>query len=244
MFPSSIDPKEIENFEKLAHHWWDVEGPYKPLHDMTPARLHYIVGTLREYFGRQEGRKPFTDLEILDVGCGGGLISEPLARLGAQMTGIDAGQANILSAQQHACQQNLPIHYRVASVEELVQEGKRYDGLIVLEVIEHVVDPEAFVRHCAHLLKEKGVMIFSTLNRTVHSFIKAIVAAEYILRWLPVGTHQWNKFVRPRELREMVQKTGLSPGVPQGLTFHPLTRAWELSPNTAVNYFLAAYQHK
>lgn len=236
----TLDPKEIESFNKVAQEWWDLKGPFKPLHRMNPLRMRFIRDAISTQFKREpEDRLPFKGLDLVDVGCGGGLVTEPLARLGGRVTGIDAGIEAIKVAQAHAAEQNLKIDYQLSTVEELAQKKKKFDGVIALEIVEHVADVPAFLEACCALLKPGGVIVFSTLNRTLKSFALAILGAEYILRWMPKGTHQWGKFVRPSELSRGLQKNGVRLTSLKGMVFNPLTQDWSLGNDIQVNYILS-----
>ncbi len=238
---SNLDPEEIERFQRLAKAWWDPAGKFRPLHQIGPARLAFIRNELTRHFGRDNtGLRPLKDLAVLDVGCGGGLISEPLARLGARVTGIDPGEKNIVIARDHAAPQGLDIDYRVTTVEELGATGAQYDAVVCLEVVEHVPDVAAFVKSCADLVRPGGMLILSTINRTLKSYALAIVAAEYVLGWLPRGTHQWERFVTPDELARHVTAAGLAQPRFEGFTYSPLKDVWSLAPETDVNYLAAA----
>ena len=235
---SSIDAQEIENFSKDAGQWWDENGPFKPLHRLNPVRLSYIKAQICKVFERDvDDLKALKGLDILDVGCGGGLVCEPLARLGGNVTGADADAAAIDVAQDHAKASGLKIEYLNKPAEEIDQQ---FDVVLALEIIEHVADPQEFVESVAKLAKPGGLVIFSTLNRNPKSFLLGIVAAEYILRWVPQGTHNWNKFVRPSELAKMGRQTGLEAQDITGLIFDPLKNEFRLSKNDLdVNYLLS-----
>jgi 2-polyprenyl-6-hydroxyphenyl methylase/3-demethylubiquinone-9 3-methyltransferase len=238
---STIDPEEIARFSALAAEWWDPTGKFKPLHRLNPMRMAYIRDRLCERFDRDpRSLRSLEGLKILDIGCGGGLVSEPLCRLGADVTGIDASDKNITTASVHAEEGGLSIDYRATSAEELAAAGPGYDAVIALEVVEHVVQVPLFLDSCAKLIKPGGALIMSTLNRTAKSYLMAIVGAEYILRWLPRGTHQWEKFLRPSELTDGVERSGLTVSNLTGSTYNPLTDEWRPSRDLAVNYMLYA----
>ena len=230
--------EEIENFESKADQWWDTEGPSKPLHKLNPTRIGYIKGQICAHFGRDfENFNALDGLTILDVGCGGGLVCEPLARLGATVTGIDAGEKAIAVAQDHAAQNNLDITYKCETSDD--HEGQ-YDVVLALEIIEHMDDVAAFVASVCKLVKKDGLVIFSTLNRTAKSYALGIVAAEYILRWVPTGTHEWKKFVKPSELARHASAQGIQVQDITGLTYNPLIDHFSLSKNdVSVNYFMS-----
>jgi 2-polyprenyl-6-hydroxyphenyl methylase/3-demethylubiquinone-9 3-methyltransferase len=235
----SVNPEEIKNFEALAHEWWDENGAFKMLHQLNPPRLQFIKNHICQVFDKNPHHlKCFKGLEILDVGCGGGLLSEPLARLGATVTAIDAGQDNIEAAKSHARRQRLAIDYQTMSVERLAQKKKRFDAVISMEVVEHVADLESFLVSCCKLLKPGGLLFLSTLNRTLKSYMLAIVGAEYVLKWIPKGTHQWQKFLRPSELYHSLFPQGVLISDIKGLVFKPFSGTWILSDNIDVNYLL------
>jgi 2-polyprenyl-6-hydroxyphenyl methylase/3-demethylubiquinone-9 3-methyltransferase len=239
--PGNLDPAEVERFQALAKAWWDPTGKFRPLHQIGPARLTFVRDEIARHFGRETGGlRPLKDLTVLDVGCGGGLMSEPLARLGARVTGIDPGEKNIRIARGHAEPQGLAIDYRVATVEQLVGAGERYDAVVCLEVVEHVPEVGAFVKACADLVRPGGILVLSTINRTVKSYALAIVAAEYVLGWLPRGTHQWERFVTPDELARHIGAAGLAAPRLMGLVYSPLRDAWSLAAETDVNYLASA----
>lgn len=238
----NLDAGEVARFERMAQEWWDANGKFRPLHQIGPARLKFIRDQLVSRFGDQRAQplKPLAGLTILDIGCGGGLISEPLTRLGAEVTGIDPGDLNIAIARAHAEQQDLSIDYQVTTVEELAESGITFDAVVCLEVVEHVPDVKAFVASCTQMVRPGGSLILSTINRTIKSYALAIVAAEYILRWLPKGTHQWERFVTPDELSRAMSSAGVTPGDFTGLVYNPLTDTWSLQPSdTTVNYLAA-----
>ena len=237
----SVDPAEVARFEALAAEWWDAKGKFAPLHRFNPVRLQFLKDALLRHFQRDARlAQPLAGMTVLDVGCGGGLVAEPMARLGATVTGIDAGTATIEAARRHALGMGLAIDYRTATVEELALNGERFDVVLALEVIEHVAAPEAFLTACAGLLKPGGTMAVATLNRTARSFLFAIVGAEYLLRWLPKGTHAWSRFIRPDELDRMLKAAGLGVSARTGIAYNPLNDRWSLSPDTGVNYIVMA----
>jgi 2-polyprenyl-6-hydroxyphenyl methylase/3-demethylubiquinone-9 3-methyltransferase len=238
---STLDKEEIARFARLGGEWWDQNGPFKPLHRLNPARLTYIRDRICARFGRDlKAAKSLSGLRVLDVGCGGGLVSEPLRRLGAEMTGIDPGEEAIAAAKAHAEGVGLDIDYQVATAEELVARGMSFDAVLLLEVVEHVPDVSAFLKAVAPLVKRDGLMILSTLNRTLKSYALAIVGAEYILRWVPIGTHQWDRFVTPDELRIALDAAGLGLADQTGLIYDPFGDEWRLGKDTDVNYFATA----
>lgn len=238
---STLDEREVERFRALSQKWWDPEGEFAPLHAIGPERMRFLREQLVRHFARDaDAARPLAGLRIADIGCGGGLVSEPLARLGAEVTGIDPAEENVEAASTHAAQSGLEIDYRAARAEDLAQDGAQFDAVIALEVVEHVPDVPAFIAVCASLLRPGGMMLLSTINRTARAFALAIVGAEYVLRWLPRGTHQWDRFVRPEELENALASSGLRRVETRGLTFNPLTRAWRLSDDASVNYFMSA----
>jgi 2-polyprenyl-6-hydroxyphenyl methylase/3-demethylubiquinone-9 3-methyltransferase len=237
----SIDPQEVARFEGMARDWWDPKGPMAPLHKMNPVRLGYIRDAACRRFSRDpKSARSLDGLTVLDVGCGGGILSEPMARLGATVTGLDPAPTNVSVARLHAERAELAIDYREETVEAVVARGERFDMVLAFEVVEHVTDVAAFVAACAGAVKPGGLLLMSTLNRTLRSFGLAIVGAEYILRWLPKGTHQWEKFVTPDELERAVAGTGLRVIDVSGMVYTPLRDAWTLSRDTGVNYALTA----
>lgn len=239
---NSIDPAEVAKFEAMAAEWWDVGGKFKPLHMMNPVRLDYITSQIAAEFGCDlTGREPFAGLRILDIGCGGGLLSEPMARLGAAVVGADAAAGNIPVAALHAQQSGLTIDYRHSTAEALAEGGEQFDIVLAMEIVEHVADPAAFVATCRTLLKPGGLMLMSTLNRTTKSFLAAIIGAEWIMRWLPKGTHDWAKFITPDELAAMIRRAGLDPVDRKGFVFNPVSWQWSISDrDMAVNYVTAS----
>jgi 2-polyprenyl-6-hydroxyphenyl methylase / 3-demethylubiquinone-9 3-methyltransferase len=238
---ATLDAEEIDRFARLASEWWDPRGKFRALHRIGPARLGFLRDEMLRHFARgQAGMRPLEGLRVLDVGCGGGLISEPLARLGAHVTGLDPAVENIEAARRHAGGQGLAIEYRAGRVEELEAEGQTFDAVVCLEVVEHVPDPGAFLKSCAALVRPGGLMLLSTLNRTLKAYLLAIIGGEYVLRWLPVGTHQWDRFVTPDELARHLLAAGLEAPAIRGLVYSPLTDAWSLSADTDVNYLASA----
>ena len=239
--PGNLDTAEVARFQALAKAWWDPAGKFRPLHQIGPARLTFVRDEIKRHFGRDgDGLRPLKDLRIIDVGCGGGLMSEPLARLGARVTGIDPGERNIAIAKDHAVGQGLDIDYRAVTAEELVAQGELYDAVVCLEVVEHVPDVAAFVATCAALVRPGGILVLSTINRTLKAYALAIVGAEYVLGWLPRGTHQWERFVTPDELARHISAAGLGAPRYSGFVYSPLRDTWSLSPDTDVNYLVSA----
>lgn len=238
---ATIDTAEVDKFAALSAQWWDLSGPYAPLHRINPLRVRYVRDVLAAEFERDvRSVRSLDGLSILDVGCGGGLLSEPLARLGADVTGVEPAPESIGVAKAHAAQAGLDIDYRAVAAETLVAEGAKFDAVIASEVIEHVPDPAAFIATLGTLARPGGIVLVSTLNRTARSYALAILGAEYVLRWVPRGTHDWNRFVTPRELTGHAEKAGLRVLDMTGVVFDPLRRDWRLSSDTAVNYWLAA----
>lgn len=239
---TTVDDKEIAQFDRIAPDWWDPSGMFKPLHQMNPLRVGYIRDRAVAHFGQDEASvTPFDGLRIVDVGCGGGLLSEPMRRLGAEVTGIDAGGEGVAVAQAHAAAMGLDIDYRVETAESLAASGTTFDVVLALEIIEHVADTEAFLGALSDLAKPGGLVFLSTLNRTRMSFLKAIVAGEYVLRWLPRGTHDWRKFVRPSELAAGLRAAGLTVDDLSGMIYNPVAGRWALSRrDLSVNYIAAA----
>lgn len=234
---ATLDEAEVERFSKLAAEWWDPKGKFRPLHQIGPPRLSFIRDAALGHFGRDaKALKPLSGLRALDIGCGGGLVCEPLCRMGAMVTGIDPSERNIAIAKGHGERQGLAIDYQAARVEDLVAQGVLFDLVVCLEVVEHVPDVAAFVDACAKVVRPGGLMIFSTINRTFKAWALAIVGAEYVLGWLPRGTHQWERFVTPDELRRHCKSAGLSPPAFSGMIYNPLGDVWRLSPDTDVNF--------
>jgi 2-polyprenyl-6-hydroxyphenyl methylase/3-demethylubiquinone-9 3-methyltransferase len=238
---ASVDPEEIAKFAALAAEWWDPEGRFRPLHQLNPLRLGFIRDRVAAHVARDAlAERPFEGLSVLDIGCGGGLLAEPLARLGAAVLGIDAGQENVEAAALHAAEGGLAIDYRCATAEELAEAGAGFDVVLNMEVVEHVADVDAFLRASAALVKPGGVMVLATLNRTPKAFALAIVGAEYLLGWLPRGTHDWRKFLRPSELAKLLRRRGLEIEELTGVAYNPLTAAWRLTRDLDVNYMVFA----
>ena len=225
MKSSTINKKEIDKFSKIAEDWWNPEGKFKPLHQFNPERIKYIRDNTIKHFKLTNKDKPFKNLNILDIGCGGGLLSEPMSRLGGNVTGIDASEKNIISAKIHAKQNNLNISYFCNSPENF-KSNKKFDLVLNMEIVEHVEDVNFFIKKSSELLKKNGLMFVATLNRTLKSYIFAIIGAEYILRWLPIGTHEWNKFLTPEELTNFGQKNSLLVEKIDGMVFNPLSNRW------------------
>jgi 2-polyprenyl-6-hydroxyphenyl methylase / 3-demethylubiquinone-9 3-methyltransferase len=242
---SSIDDAEVERFSRHAADWWDTRGPMAALHKFNPVRLGYIRDKAAERFGRDAKKLDcLKGLRMLDIGCGGGILSEPLARLGAQMVGADPAKENIDVASAHAQDSGVAVDYRATTAEDLAAAKERFDVVLAMEVVEHVADVGAFVETCASMVKPGGLMIAATLNRTLKSFALAIVGAEYVLRWLPRGTHQWDKFVTPNELELAFERGGLRVTAERGVIYNPFADRWQLSSDMDVNYMLVAERAK
>lgn len=238
---STIDPAEIDQFERLAETWWDERGPMATLHKFNPARLGYIRDQVALHFGRDPQQAGcLSSIRMLDIGCGGGILSEPLARLGAAVVGADPAQANIEAARRHAGQSGVAVDYRATTAEALADAGERFDVVLAMEVVEHVADVKLFVARCAEMVKPGGMMIAATLNRTLKSFALAIVGAEYVLRWLPRGTHRWDKFVTPEELETAMRHADLRVVDERGVIYNLFRDVWLLSDDMDVNYMLTA----
>ena len=239
---TTVDPAEIAKFEAMAAEWWDLEGKFKPLHMLNPTRLDYITQQIASEFDCDlKGDKPFAGLRILDIGCGGGLLCEPMARLGATVVGADAAERNIPVAKVHAEQSGLEIDYRFTTAEAMAAAGEQFDIVLNMEVVEHVADPLSYLTACHDLLKPDGLHICSTINRNPKSFAMAIVGAEYVMRWLPKGTHEWNKFITPEELFSLIETAGLEAVDRKGFVFNPITWQWRLSDrDLSVNYVTAS----
>jgi len=242
--PGTLDTEEVDRFARLSREWWDPRGKFGALHRIGPARLSFLRDQLVGHFGgrgtRAEGLRPLQGLSVLDVGCGGGLIAEPLARLGARVTGLDPAAENVAAARRHAAGQGLDIAYRAGRVEELAVEGLAFDAVVCLEVVEHVPDPGAFLAACAGLVRPGGLLLLSTLNRTLKAYLLAIIGGEYVLRWLPVGTHRWERFITPDELTRYLRAAGLETPTIKGLVYSPLADVWSLGTDTDVNYLASA----
>jgi len=234
----SVDPAEMESFSRMAENWWDPSGPFKPLHIMNGARIDFIKETLCSHFGRDpEAERPLEGLRLLDIGCGGGLLCEPMTRLGASVTGVDALEKNLKTAGTHAAQMGLEIDYRHGTIEQLVQsEEMPFDAVLNMEVIEHVANPPEFMRDCGAMVASGGLMICSTINRTFKAFALAIVGAEYVLGWLPKGTHQYEKFVKPVQMQRWLTEAGLTPDPSIGMSLNPVTNVWKFSDDLGINY--------
>ena len=239
---NSIDKNEILKFQAMAEEWWDPDGKFKPLHMLNPCRLQYIVDQISLHFLlRKDAVKPFVGLRILDIGCGGGLLSEPMARLGAYVLGADAAERNIPVAQAHAKQSNLRIDYRHTTAEDLVGSGDRFDVVLNMEVIEHVANPSSYLSACYELLNPNGLMVCSTINRNFTSYFNAIIGAEYIMRWLPKGTHDWNKFITPDELSSLIESVGLNLIDKKGFSFNKFLWEWTIShQDLSTNYVISS----
>jgi 2-polyprenyl-6-hydroxyphenyl methylase / 3-demethylubiquinone-9 3-methyltransferase len=236
-----VDRTEVERFAGEAAGWWDPKGNFAPLHRVTPLRLSWIRGQMLRHFGGDgNSRKPLSGISVVDIGCGGGLVAEPLTRLGATVLGVDPGAANIAAASAHAQTQGLAVEYRAGTAQELEAEGRVFDCVIALEVIEHVPDAGAFVASCAALTRPGGLVLLSTINRTAKAFALAIMGAEYVLRWLPRGTHRWDRFVTPDEMEAALRSSGLAPAGHSGMALGPLSGEWRLTQDLDVNYFTAA----
>ena len=239
---STVDDAEIAKFEAMAAEWWDLNGKFKPLHMLNPCRLDYITNQIAGEFDRDlKTKKPFEGLRLLDIGCGGGLLAEPMARLGADVVGADAAARNIPVAQVHAEQSGLTIDYRHTTAEAMAAEGEQFDVVLNMEVVEHVASPIDYLRACHDLLKPGGLHICSTINRNPKSYVMAIIGAEHVMRWLPKGTHEWSKFITPDELFDLMRQAGLDPVDRKGFVFNPISWSWKLSDrDLSVNYVTAS----
>lgn len=241
MTESTINPEEIAKFAAMAEEWWDPTGTFKPLHKFNPVRLGYIREKAIAHFGRDgTKRRPLEGLRLLDIGCGGGLLSEPLARLGADVVGIDAGEKNVHIARLHAEQSGLEIEYRATTAEALVEAGEKFDIVLNMEVVEHVDNVPLYMKSCADLVAPGGLLFTATINRTLRAYALAIVGAERVLRWLPRGTHDYAKFLTPEEIAALVTRNGLKVVEKTGVVFHPLADEWRRSSDTGVNYMVLA----
>lgn len=238
----TVDADEVAFFARIADAWWDPKGPFKPLHILNPTRLLYIRQQVEAHFSLEQGLKqPLTGLRLLDIGCGGGLISEPMARLGADVVAVDAAEKNIKTASLHATQSGLEIDFRNTTAEALAEAGEQFDVIVNMEVVEHVADVSAYLTACRKLLKPGGIMLLSTINRTPKAYLFAIIGAERVLRWLPVGAHDWKKFIKPSELADYLNDCGMEASSATGFVFAPLSQKWRLSPHdTDVNYAMSA----
>ena len=237
---TTINKEEIKKFSKLADEWWDVNGKFKPLHMFNPIRIEYILNEITNHFKLSKGEKLLLkNLKILDIGCGGGLISEPMSRMGGSVTGIDASQKNINVASIHSKKSDLKINYLNKSPEQL-KEKEKYDIILNREVVEHVDDLDLYLQSCYNLLKKNGLMFTATINRTLISYVKAIIGAEYVLRWLPIGTHDWNKFIKPEELEKKLNDKKFITNKIDGLEFNPILSKWKTSNNLSVNYIICS----
>ena len=238
---ASIDPIEIERFSAMAAEWWNPHGKFRPLHRFNPVRLGFLRDRICAHFGRDpQAENPLAGLRLLDIGCGGGLIAEPMARLGARVVGADAGEKNIGVARLHAAESGVEVDYRCTSAEDLAAAGELFDVVLTLEVVEHVADLEGFLAACGGMVKPGGLLIAATLNRTPKAWALAIVGVEYVLGWLPRGTHDWKKFVKPHELAAGLRHAGLTMQELAGVTYDPLNDRWRISRDTGVNYMMVA----
>tara|TARA_Y100000591_G_scaffold70477_1_gene58548 strand:- start:81 stop:803 length:723 start_codon:yes stop_codon:yes gene_type:complete len=232
---SSVNKKEIEKFSKMASEWWNPDGKFKPLHKFNPIRIKYIKENIINNFKLKKKTKPLSGISILDIGCGGGLLSEPMSRMGASVTGIDASDKNIKIAKLHSKKNKLKINYLCSSPEKL-KVKKKFDVILNMEIVEHVEDIDFFLRSCSKLLKKNGIMFVATINKTLKSYVFAIVGAEYILRWLPIGTHEWEKFVKPEDLKKILIKHNLSLSKLDGMNFNIIKDEWSISTDLSINY--------
>jgi len=240
---TTINKEEIQKFSRLAEEWWDVNGKFKPLHMFNPIRIEYITEKIKLHFKLKEDKSNYLEgLSILDIGCGGGLISEPMARLGAKVTGIDASEKNINIAKLHSKKNGLKINYLNSSPENL-EHVEKFDIILNLEIVEHVDNVSLYIKSCYKLLKKNGLMFTATLNRSFISYIKAIIGAEYILRWLPIGTHDWNKFIKPEELEKFLSDENFSTLDVKGLKFNPLSKKWKKTKDLSVNYIISSLKN-
>jgi len=237
---SSVDASEVAKFARLAGQWWDTGGPFAPLHKINPVRLEFVRNVAATHFGRDtRSLRPFEGLSLLDLGCGGGLLAEPLARLGFTVTGCDAAEENVRAATAHAAKGDLSIAYSCLTAEQMAAEGQRFDVVLNMEVIEHVERPEEFLKSAAYLVETSGIMLLSTINRTLKSLLLAKIGAEYVLRWVPPGTHDWGRFIPPAVLRRLLKELGFRVLRVDGLSFNP-SAGWSMSRDIDVNYLMAA----
>ena len=234
---NSVNKKEIEKFSKMAAEWWDPSGKFKPLHKFNPIRIRYIKENIINSFKLKSKKKPLDNINILDIGCGGGLLSEPMRRLGANVTGIDSSSKNINIAKLHAKKNKLKINYLCSSPEKLKIQ-KKFDVILNMEIVEHVEDINFFINSCSKLLKKNGLMFVATLNKTLKSYLFAIIGAEYVLRWLPIGTHDWEKFVKPEDLKKILNKNNLKLEKLDGMNFNIISDEWSVSSDTSINYIV------
>ena len=232
---TSVNKKEIEKFSKMAEEWWDPNGKFKPLHKFNPIRIRYIKDNIIDHFNLNNKDKPLNKINILDIGCGGGLLSEPMSRLGADVVGIDASKKNIKIAKMHAEKNNLKIDYKITSPEKL-KTNKKFDVILNMEIVEHVEDVNFFIKSCAKLLKKNGIMFVATLNKTLKSYVFGIIGAEYIMRWLPIGTHEWEKFLNPDDLIAISKKNNLTMRKLDGMKYNLIKDQWAISTDKSVNY--------
>ena len=232
---TSVNKKEIDKFSKMANEWWDPEGKFKPLHKFNPTRIKYIKENIINNFKLKNKFRPLSGINILDIGCGGGLLSEQMSRMGSNVTGIDASDKNIKIAKLHSKKNKLKINYLCSSPEKL-KIGKKFDVILNMEIVEHVEDIDFFLKSCSKLLKKNGLMFVATINKTLKSYVFAIVGAEYVLRWLPIGTHEWEKFVKPEDLKKILMKYDLSLNKLEGMNFNILKDEWSISKDLSVNY--------
>ena len=232
---TSVNKKEIEKFSKMAEEWWDPNGKFKPLHKFNPIRIRYIKDNIINHFNLKDKSKPLNKINILDIGCGGGLLSEPMSRLGANVVGIDASEKNIKIAKMHATKNNLKIEYKNTSPENL-KTNKKFDVILNMEIVEHVEDINFFIKSCSKLLKKNGIMFVATLNKTLKSYVFGIIGAEYIMRWLPIGTHEWEKFLNPDDLIAISKKNNLTVQKLDGMKYNLIKDQWTLSNDKSVNY--------
>ncbi len=238
---TTIDQAEVDRFTAMAAEWWDPAGKFKPLHKFNPVRIRYIRDKAAAHFGREaNSHKPLEGLRILDIGCGGGLLSEPMARMGATVIGADASERNIGIASTHAAQTGVNVDYRAVTAEQLASEGEKFDIILNMEVVEHVADVDFFITTCASMVKPGGMMFVATINRTMKAMALAIIGAERVLRWLPKGTHQYEKLVRPEELEKPLTASGMQIDERTGVFFNPLMNQWNLSRDMDVNYMMLA----